>query len=224
MHHRATDAEHRDMTPPTPTVTSEQLYEELWAHVQPESSRRLLICALDCFATKGFEGASTREIAERAGMSPAGLYVHYRSKNEILFEISRTGHQRNYEDSAAAVGVAEGPTRKLFAFVESFVIWHARFHTLARVSQYELKSLEPEHLEIVRKIRRRFQHELEKILGSGVECGEFAVDEQHGTARAILSLGIDVARWFTNPGPLQPEELGELYADLALRMVRQSER
>jgi AcrR family transcriptional regulator len=61
--------------PNSPTVGAEQLYEELWVHVQADSSRRLLISALDCFALKGFEGASAREIAERAGMSPAGLYV-----------------------------------------------------------------------------------------------------------------------------------------------------
>jgi AcrR family transcriptional regulator len=206
----------------SPTVDAVQFYEELWAHVQPESSRRLLISALDCFAVKGFEGASTREIAERAGVSPAGLYVHYRSKNDLLFEISRIGHQRNWEETEAVVAAAQGPTEKLVAFVESFVIWHARFHTLARVCQYELKALRGEQLETVRAIRRRFQRDLEAILDAGVHDAEFDVEDRHGTARAILSLGIDVARWFTGLGTLRPEDVAALYVELALRMVRRA--
>lgn len=208
------------MEPTRTTNDAGQFYEELWAHVNPESSRRLLISALDCFAKKGFEGASTREIAEGAGMSPAGLYVHYRSKTELLYEISRIGHQRNYEATAAAVEAVSGPSEKLIAFVEMFVIWHARFHTLARVCQYELNALEDGQMVTVREIRRRFQQDVEAIIEAGVDAGEFSVDDSHGTARAILSLGIDVARWFTSPGPLSPEDLGDLYGQLALRMVQ----
>jgi hypothetical protein len=120
----------------------------------------------------------------------------------------------------ADVEAADGPTGKLRAFVESFVIWHARFHTLARVCQYELQSLEGEQLATVREIRRRFQRDLEAILQSGVEAGEFDVEDRHGTARAILSLGIDVARWFSGQGSLRPEDLAGLYLKLVLRMVR----
>jgi AcrR family transcriptional regulator len=207
------------MDPSTLTLDAEQFYEQLWAHVQPESSRRLLISALDCFAVKGFAGASTREIAEGAGVSPAGLYVHYRSKSDLLFEISRIGHQRNWEDTEAALAAAQSPTKKLIVFVESFVIWHARFHTLARVCQYELKSLDGDQLAEVRELRRRFQRELEAILDAGTQQGEFRVEDPHGTARAVLSLGIDVARWFTGRGSLRPEDVARLYVHLALRMA-----
>ena len=40
-----------------------------------------------------------------------------------------------------------------------------------------------------------------------------------GTTLAILSLCVDVARWFNVNGTRTPEEVGELYADLVLRMV-----
>lgn len=204
---------------PVPTVDAEQFYEELWAHIEPESSRRLLISALACFAAKGFEGASTREIAEGAGVSPSALYVHYRSKEELLFEIIQIGHSRNWGAIEDAVAGGTTPTEALSAFVERFVIWHARFHTLARVCQYELQSLDTDRVRAVGEIRRRFQRELERIVDAGIAAGEFQVVDAHGTARAILSLGIDVARWFTDGGSLRPEDLAQLYVVLALRMV-----
>src|SRR3954449_12065773 len=66
---------------------------ELWAGIESESSRRILLAALAAFAKHGFQAATTREIGEGAGMSPAAVYVHYKSKSDLLYEISRIGHQ-----------------------------------------------------------------------------------------------------------------------------------
>ena len=57
------------------------------------------------------------------------------------------------------------------------------------------------------------------MLADGVADGSFAVDDLPGTTLAVLSLSIDVARWYT-PARGDPGSLGELYADLALRMVQ----
>jgi AcrR family transcriptional regulator len=198
------------------------LYEGLWADVQPESSLRLLMAALEAFATYGFAGSTTRQIAERAGMSPAGLYVHYRSKADLLFAIARTGHERALAEVTTATERAIGAPAKLRAFVETFVIWHARFHTLARVCQYELRSLGGDQLEAITRLRRAFQWQVEAILQEGVIAGDFDVGDLRGTARTILSLGIDVARWFRGQGSLLPQDLAALNADLVLRMVRRT--
>jgi AcrR family transcriptional regulator len=207
------------MTPDGTTIDIEQYYQDLWGHIQPESSRRLLLSALDSFAAKGFEAASTREIADGAGMSPAALYVYYRTKRDLLFEITRTSHERNWEGTHAAVDAVTGARQKLAAFVDAFVIYHARYHTLARVANYELHALTAEQFDVVRKIRRNFQREVEGVLVSGNAGGDFDVEHPHDTARAILSLGIDVARWYTGEGSLQPGDLSALYVDLVLRMV-----
>jgi hypothetical protein len=35
-----------------------------------------------------------------------------------------------------------------------------------------------------------------------------------------MSLCISVSQWFSSRGPLTPEQLGEVYADYVLKMVR----
>ena len=55
---------------------------------------RLLDAATAAFAEKGFHGTTTRDIATAAGMSSAALYVHHKSKEELLYLISRTGATR----------------------------------------------------------------------------------------------------------------------------------
>ena len=53
-----------------------------------DARTRLARAAVDAFATKGFHGTTTRDISIAAGMSPAALYVHHRSKEELLFLIA----------------------------------------------------------------------------------------------------------------------------------------
>lgn len=192
----------------------------LWAHIQPESSRRLLLAALDAFSVHGFEGATTRDIATRAGMSPAAVYVHYRSKIELLDEIARIAHEALWTAVNDALAGIQTPTERLRVFMETFVRFHAESHTLARVAQYELKSLSKERYSLIGALRRRFEDLVRDELRDGVQAGEFEVADLRGTTLAILSLGIDVARWYTPGSRGTASEIAQLYADLTFRMVR----
>ncbi len=44
---------------------------------------RILVAALDLFADRSYEGATTREIAARAGVSQPSLNYHFRTKDEL---------------------------------------------------------------------------------------------------------------------------------------------
>ena len=53
-----------------------------------ETSReRLLAAAVSLFAERGFERASMRDLAARTGMSLAGLYHHFASKDQLLYAL-----------------------------------------------------------------------------------------------------------------------------------------
>ena len=51
----------------------------------PEGSRRdqIIDAALEAFAEKGFRGASTRDIAQRAGTNQGLVSYHFRSKDDL---------------------------------------------------------------------------------------------------------------------------------------------
>ncbi|QES50876.1 TetR family transcriptional regulator [Streptomyces venezuelae] len=190
-----------------------------WSEVAPDAARRLLIAAVEAFAARGYHATTTRDIAQRAGMSPAALYIHYKTKEELLHRISRIGHDKALEILTTA---AEGPgtaAERLDAAVRSFVRWHAAHHTTARVVQYELDALGPEHRSEIVALRRQSDAAVRGILADGVAAGEFDVPDVSGTTLAVLSLCIDVARWFSTAGNRTPDEVGALYADLVLRMV-----
>ncbi|CAM5321062.1 MULTISPECIES: TetR/AcrR family transcriptional regulator [Streptomyces] len=190
-----------------------------WGEVTPDAARRLLIAAVEAFAERGYHATTTRDIAGRAGMSPAALYIHYKTKEELLHRISRIGHEKALDILRTAARGEGTPAERLAGAVGSFVRWHAGGRTTARVVQYELDSLGPDARAEILALRRQCDAEVRGIIEDGVAAGDFDVLDVKGTTLAVLSLCIDVARWFNVSGPWTPDEVGALYADLVLRMV-----
>lgn len=103
---------------------------------------RILAAAADLFAARSFDGATTREIAARAGVAQPLLNYHYRSKDELwraavdsLFESltrSTAAHQEGLRD------LDELTRAKLR--VREFVTFSARNPQLHRIITQESKS------------------------------------------------------------------------------------
>jgi AcrR family transcriptional regulator len=201
------------------SAEAEQTATTTWTGITPDAARRLVLAAVEAFAERGYHATTTRDIASRAGMSPAALYIHYKTKEELLYQISGVGHRLSLGLLQDAANTGGTPAERLAAAVRSFVRWHAEHHTTGRVVQYELDALSAEHYEEIVGLRRQSEGVIRSVIQDGVKSGEFDVPDVSGTTLAVLSLCIDVARWFNPDGRRTPDEIGELYADLVLRMV-----
>ena len=108
---------------------------------------------------------------------------------------------------------ADEPVGRLVAVVRGFVVHHARNHTSARIVNYELAALSPAHLEEIAGLRRAIEQELRDVVEDGVRLGAFTTSNPRMTALALLSLGIDVARWFRDEGEWDPEDVAAHYCE-----------
>jgi AcrR family transcriptional regulator len=103
---------------------------------------RILAAALDLFSERSFKDATTREIAERAGVTQPLLNYHYRSKDELwraavdsLFELLTSSMSAPLQELR---GVDELTQAKLR--VREFVTFSARHPQLHRIITQESKS------------------------------------------------------------------------------------
>lgn len=189
-----------------------------------QTRARLLDAAVEAFADRGFHGTTTRDLAAAAGMSPAAVYVHYPSKEDLLYQLSLGGHRTTlavvdeYDDPELA------PTPRLHRLIRGFSRHHAENHTTARVVNYELASLSPEHYTEIRQLRREIARRMRAVVDAGMASGDFATSDPRAVTLALLSMNIDIARWYDEGGSLSPEALSDAYADLALRMVEAAGR
>ncbi len=180
---------------------------------------RLINAAVEAFAEKGFAGTTTRDIASRAGMSPAAVYVHHDSKESLLFSVSLDGHRRALEVITSAADSSTEPVDRLRAMVYDFSLWHADNSRVGRIVQYEYHALTDEHRAEVATYRRDIERAMQDALADGVDQGVMDVNDVPGTAFSLLSLGVDLVRWFEPGGSRSGHELATLHADLAVRMT-----
>jgi AcrR family transcriptional regulator len=180
---------------------------------------RLTQAAAEAFAVKGFSATTTRDIATRAGLSPAGVYVHFGSKEELLFELSRSGHQAALALVRDARDEAATPPAQLAAIMRRFSEWHVEQFQMARVVYHEHSHLTPAHQAEVLFLRKEIDRIVRSVLAAGIASGEFVVDDVGDTALALLSIVIDVARWYTPTIRRTPTQIGATNAALGLRLV-----
>jgi AcrR family transcriptional regulator len=195
---------------------------ELWRAGLGDVQRGLLTSAVRCFAANGYHATTTRDIAEGVGLSPAALYVHFPSKELVLFEIVRAGHERvlgHVREPSVLNAYGDAPADRLRAVIAGYTAWHARHHVAARVCQLELAGLTAEHYDEILEWRHRTNAFFRDTVARGVADGSFARVDVKRVTRAMLSLSIDLVRWYRLDGSDSPERLGEFYAGLALKMV-----
>lgn len=198
---------------------------DLWKESDGEVVRGLLTSAVRCFAANGYHSTTTRDISAGVGLSPAALYVHFPSKEIVLFEIIRSAHE-----SALAyirdpiVDDTPDEISRLRLMMARYTAWHARHHVAARVAQYDLAGLTAEHYAEIKKLRRETNDVFRDAVGRGVASGAFAPLDVNRVVRGMLSLSIDLIRWYRLSGPDTPDQMGDFYADLALKMVMTSTR
>jgi AcrR family transcriptional regulator len=205
----------------TPELQLDDESSALWDQRLDRVARALLDAAVRCFAIGGYHATTTRDISTGAGLSPAAMYVHFPAKELVLYEIIRTGHERALSEiQDPAIDQAQTASEGLALLMSRYTAWHARYHVAARVAQYELAGLTPDHYAEILQLRHATNDIFRRVVSRGVSDGSFAAVDVVPVVRGMLSLSIDLVRWYRLDEGDSPEQLGALYADLGLKMVR----
>lgn len=180
----------------------------------------ILDAAIAVMAEHGYHGTSVRDIAERAGVSPAALYHHFASKQQVLVTIMERGIEALLQRTRSALDAAgERPADRLRALVEVQVLFHLEDQRGTLLGTSEMRAL----LEPVRTAHRaqrvRQQQIFDHVIASGVAQGAFATPLPEEASRAIVVMCTGVAGWFSPRGPLTRAEVVRRYQRLALDMV-----
>lgn len=188
---------------------------------KPDGTRGMVLeAALKLFAERGYAGASIREIADAVGMRAASLYAHYPSKEHILAELCRIGHEEHRRSiQRALLECGADPRDQVVAYVHAHVAMHAQFTMLAVVANGELHALSSELGATTFALRNQSIQTLEDIVQRGVDRGVFHVAHVWLAVAAIGAMGMRVAYWYTPEFELNSQQVAEVYAEFALRLL-----
>lgn len=186
----------------------------------PVGEAGILEAAIEVMAEHGYHGTSVRDIAERAGVSPAALYHHFASKQDVLATIMECGIEALLRRTRAALAAAGGdPAARLRALVEVQIMFHLQDQHGTLLGTSELRALdEPVRSRHIAK-RHQQQRLFDRVVAEGAEVGAFATPFPLQASRAIVVMCTGVASWFRTRGPLSRAEMVRQYQRLALDMV-----
>ena len=158
-----------------------------------ETRDRILKEARACFAAYGYEGTSTRMIAERAGLATAALYHHFGKKPDLMIAVHRARNEASYAAMRSAVDAADTFTGKIEALLLSV-------HELRRSDpeQFVFASVcrdEARRYEELREIGqdKEFEELFAEIIRFGVKAGEIASSDAIQARGALAATTFGVA-------------------------------
>jgi AcrR family transcriptional regulator len=182
--------------------------------------RRILEAALRLFAAQGFHGSSMRELAAVAELQPSALYVHFPSKEQLLAELVRAGHEVHHDAlRAALLEAGSDPAAQVAALVRVHVRMHASYPELAIVVNSEMGALSADLAAPGIALRKQAAALLKDVVDRGTAMGRFSPPDAGAATAAIAAMGLRVPYWYSPETGLGVEALAEVHVELALRML-----
>jgi AcrR family transcriptional regulator len=187
--------------------------------VQPTHDR-IRQAALQLFIRKGYEGTGIRDIAAAAGITVGSLYHYMRTKDDLLAEIVRGVLPAAVEAAERGLADAETVEDQLGTLVQLHVWLLGTRSMSAYIAEGELRFLRGEFRSDVLALRKRYERLWRDTIERGRHEGIFQVANANMASFAILGMCIEIAWWYSPDGPLTLPELGAMYVDFALGLLR----
>jgi AcrR family transcriptional regulator len=169
------------------------------------------------FRDRGFDATSVSDIARALGLTKAGLYHHFDSKEALLFEIMMFGLDKVRDEVILPVRAIGDPEERL----RQLITRHARITTRGQGAvahlQDEIRALPP----AARKAGRAPDACVlrSRAVGRSTNCtppaGCADVDRTVATF-SLIGMILWLPRWFRQDGRLTQDHVAENIANLAL--------
>jgi len=180
---------------------------------------RILRVATKLFAAKGFDGTSVRKIAEEAGLSVAGMFHYFSSKEEILNEIMIGFMDEGFKRLTEICTSSKDPVEKLEEVCRFYVKHYAGHKDQLTILVSEGKSLSLEHRKVFVERQRQYVKTIKKLFEDLAKEG--LLKEIDPSVLTFIFFGMVhwTYSWYNPRGRIKPEELGTIFSEVFLRGV-----
>jgi len=161
--------------------------------------------ALDLFLRDGFHGATTREIARRAGVSAGGIFTYFRTKEQILLHIIT--REQEHAETKLVEALHRQIEKTTQTGADALTVFTAVFRTFMHaidemrrfilLAYQETKSPDQAARHALTERERRLQGVLSEAINYGVAQRRFAPGNIELKAHSIMVLAHAwaVRRW-----------------------------
>jgi len=178
----------------------------------------ILECACQIFADKGYHHASVRDVAAATGLSPAGLYYYFRTKEELLFLIMQTCLVSLLERIRARTSRVDDPALRIRIIARTHLAHVERRGKQMRVLVREWESLEGDFRA---EIRRHMRSYLNLVIRALKEISpQKRPAELRAAAFALFGMLTWVDQWYHPDRDLPMDLLADSFSGILLEGFR----
>ena len=182
--------------------------------------RRLYEVALNEFGARGFHAVSVRDLTQALGLGASSLYAHVASKQDLLADLIRLGHEEHRDQlRLALLDAGSQPQEQIRALTRAHVHVHATYPLLTRVCNRELAALRDDARAEVLTIRLDAERMFLDVIERGQRLGAFPVRDPMLAVAAIGAMGIRVAEWWSPELEITADEVADAYAEFAVKLL-----
>jgi AcrR family transcriptional regulator len=116
----------------------------------------ILTHATDVFCEKGYEGASMRDLSRASGMSLAGLYYYFESKERLLFLIQKHTFTSIVQRLKARLEGVSDPEQQIRIFILNHLEYFLANQAAMKVLSHEADALKNGFASDVAAIKREY--------------------------------------------------------------------
>jgi AcrR family transcriptional regulator len=117
---------------------------------------QILIHATNVFCEKGYEGASMRDLSRASGMSLAGLYYYFESKERLLFLIQKHAFTTILQRLKARLEGVDDPEEQIRIFILNHMDYFLANPAAMKVLSHEAEALKNGFASEVAAIKREY--------------------------------------------------------------------
>lgn len=189
-----------------------------------ESRRQQIEAAASAlFRERGYAATSVRDIANALNLQGGSLYAHVASKQDVLWSIVSRAADRFAAEVGPIARSAAPAHDRLRQMMRAHVAVVTSAQRDAAVFLHEWRFLAGERRAAIADRRDAYEALFRKVIGEGIESGEFVANDSRMTAMAILSSLNGIASWYRSDGERTPEQIADDFADLFLRGLRHAQ-
>jgi len=179
--------------------------------------------AAEIFHSRGYTETSVHDIAEAVGILKGSLYYYIDSKEDLLFQVLSEVHDGAAEIVERVQAMDAPALERLRTYVREHVVYNTRNITKIAVFYHDYRSLSEDRLAEIIEQRGVFERFVAGLIADAQAEG--AVDpglDAKMASFALFGMMNWVYHWYRPDGPWSPEEIGDLYAELAINGLARS--
>jgi len=182
--------------------------------------------AKSVFAERGYQGATLEEIAHRAGMSKATIYIYYKNKDVLFLHVVEDLVQTAMMETAQEAASSKPPLDKLAGIVRGKIAFYEREREFFCIYLNEKQGLEvapkDPHKRALREMYLQGVEATANVLHEGIEAGDLRPMDSRRLAFYLQEMISTVLEQrILEKAQTSAEEDSELLLDLFLHGARQ---